>query len=139
MDLRRIIMHNFGWKVVSIILASLIWVTVDSGLQNRLHSAGVRSFARLPITVMRTAGDERVFRVEPSNVEVVVSGEADLLQSLHPGDIQVFVNLTELTEAKVWRKRIQVHPPPNISVVRVRPAEVVVQVVVVPVSPKSKI
>lgn len=129
MSWRALILNNAGWKVVSLVLAVLIWGVLNAGLQSKLKPMGTRLFPHQPITVMTTAQDDRVFRVEPATVEVSVSGPPDVLLQLHPGDIEAYVNLTTVMEAKRLRKRIQVYLPAGVSVSRVSPGEVFVQVV----------
>jgi hypothetical protein len=127
MSLRHLFLHNLAWKLVSIILAILVWFTLQSGIQRQLRPTDLRTFSKLEITVMTTAGDERIFRVEPSRVSVSVSGDSTVVRSLRRTDVQVFVNLTESVEAKVLRKRIQVYVPPGVNVAEIDPPEVSVQ------------
>jgi hypothetical protein len=121
------ITHNLGWKTTSLVLATLVWLTLRSGIPSQLKPEDQRTFYRLPITVMTTATDDRVFRVEPATVDVTVAGETGLLAGLHPGDIQVFVNLTSVVDAKGQRRRIQVHTPVGASLIRSVPEEVFVE------------
>jgi YbbR domain-containing protein len=133
MAYRELISRNLGIKCVALILATLVWLMLDSGIEGRLRPSITRTFPRLQITVMSSAADDRVFRVEPNRAEVTLSGPADLVQGLRPSDIEAYVNLTTVLEAKALRKRLQVYTPPGVTVGRVTPAEVVVQVL--PLSP----
>jgi len=127
MSVRELLLHNFAWKLVSLVLAVLVWFTLQSGVQRQLRPSDLRTFSRLEITVMTTAGDERSFRVEPSTVAVTVNGDTGSMRNLRASDVQVFVNLTEILDAKVLRKKIQVYVPPGINVVEIDPPEVSVQ------------
>ena len=127
MSVRELLLHNFAWKLVSLVLAVLVWFTLQSGVQRQLRPSDLRTFSRLEITVMTTAGDERSFRVEPSTVAVTVNGDTCSMRNLRASDVQVFVNLTEILDAKVLRKKIQVYVPPGINVVEIDPPEVSVQ------------
>jgi len=127
MSVRELLLHNFAWKLVSLVLAVLVWFTLQSGVQRQLRPSDLRTFSRLEITVMTTAGDERSFRVEPSTVAVTVNGDTGSMRNLRASDVQVFVNLTEILDDKVLRKKIQVYVPPGINVVEIDPPEVSVQ------------
>jgi len=60
-------------------------------------------------------------------VAVTVNGDTGSMRNLRASDVQVFVNLTEILDAKVLRKKIQVYVPPGINVVEIDPPEVSVQ------------
>jgi len=122
----RPIVHNLGWKVISLILAALIWLALDSGLPDRFKPVNHRAFSQLPIVVLTAAGDERVFQLSPRAAEVTLSGESEVLASLRSRDIQVFVNLTDPAESARRRKRVQVYTPPGVTLVRVMPEDVII-------------
>jgi YbbR domain-containing protein len=131
------ITHNLGWKVISVVLAALIWLALDSGLPDRFKPVDQRAFSQLPIVVMTAAKDERVFQVAPRAAEVTLSGEREVLANLRARDIQVFVNLTDPADAAGRRKRVQVHTPPGVTLVQVTPEDVIIHTEAVqPPTPK---
>ncbi|HYV27687.1 MAG TPA: CdaR family protein [Candidatus Eisenbacteria bacterium] len=134
MPLRESIAKDFWLKMFSLALATLIWFTVKFAIRNEMNVARTalapttqRVFEKLPITVMTAAGESRGFKVEPESVKVVVSGEAVALQILKERDIEVYVNLTDVQDAKGLRKRIEVYTPPGVGLVRVVPPDVSVE------------
>lgn len=131
------ISHNIGWKVVSIALATLIWLILDSGVQQRLRPSSQRIFSGLQITVLTTAADNRAFTVEPAVVEVTVGGDPDIVENLRPSDVVVFVDLTTVLDSSGLRKRIRVVTPPGVSVTKTSPADVLVRSVPVRIPPAS--
>jgi hypothetical protein len=127
MTIPHVIAHNFSWKVVSVVLATLVWFTLDSGLKEGIQTGKLRTFSRQPITVMTIASDQHVFRVTPADVEVVVRGAPGVVDNLRPGDVEAYVNLTSITDALELRKLIQIYTPPGVTLVSVKPREVAVQ------------
>lgn len=127
MPLPRFLTHNLSWKGISVLAAILVWMTLKSGVPNRLAPSDARTFHRLPITVMTTATDQRIFRVSPSVVDVRVSGTPDQIDHVRDRDIHVFVDLTTVSEARDLRLRVEVYAPDGLRLVAVSPAEVVVQ------------
>lgn len=131
--MRDLIFNNFWIKVCSLLLAIMIWHVVNTWQQGgQFRSPGVapaaeRAFNRMPITVMKSADNERGFRVEPSRVDVLLRGAPDVVNKLSVRDVQVFIDLTDVSDASNLLKRVQVHHPPGLTVSRVTPAEVRVQ------------
>lgn len=129
--MRELILHNFWWKLASFIVATLIWLTIHSTLQNSspvqpgpISTAFQREFKNLTITVMTRASDRTDFVVVPSVVNVTLGGEPTVLKKISFRDIQVFVDLTEVQEAQGLPKQIHVHVPEGVSVLRVNPQNV---------------
>ncbi|MBM3880897.1 MAG: hypothetical protein FJ387_14460 [Verrucomicrobia bacterium] len=129
------ISDNLVWKVISVLLATLIWFIIRFGFQERLSPGARRNFNGLPITVMATANEARAFQVDPGVVDVTVRGEPGLLRSLQPSDIAVFVNLTGILDAKSLRKKVEVHPPAGVTLVWVAPTDVKVEARLTPDTP----
>ena len=128
MALRDYVVNNFGWKLISLLLASLIWYNIHSSLPNEIQLSrnpaspgATREFPSLPITVLTDAADLRGYLVSPNFVNVIVRGEVALLKKLTIKDIQVFVNLTDLKETSETRQKINVFPPGGVSLVEVTP------------------
>jgi hypothetical protein len=139
MRLPDIIGRNLGWKAVSLILATLVWIAVRYSREEDLATGIRRSFTGVPITVMTSASDRRAFKVEPGSAEVTVRGERGLVSRLRTSDLTVFVNLTGIAEVKSLRKRIEVLSPPGISLVWVAPKDVYVESgAIAPLPPQEK-
>lgn len=129
---RDLILNNAGWKVLSLILATLIWATYSSDLMERLRPGGLRRFSGVPVTVLTTAADRRSYRVTPDKVEILLRGAANLLEVVQTGDMQAYVDLTSVRDTEGLRQKIAVNPPPGFSVARVIPSDAWVEPTPVP-------
>ena len=134
MALRDYVLKNFGWKVISLLLAALIWYNIHSSLPNEIqlsrnpvNRAATNEFPRLPITVLTDAADLHGYLVRPNFVKVIVTGNLALLKKLTAKDIQVFVNLTDLKETSETMQKINVFPPGGVTLVDVTPPVVRVE------------
>jgi len=143
MSFRDLILNNFTWKLASVATAMLIWITINSNTQDsftwiEIHGSNDAIRRRLPVTVITTASDMRGFVITPSHVEVTLRGRPAVLNNLHVSDVQVFVNLTDVKDAKSFRQKVIAHTPPNVLVLKVDPEEVAVGRVSPPESPQSR-
>ena len=129
------VVHNFGWKLISLVVAGLTWITIDKAFHRdekrveNLKEAPVigtftRKFPEVPITVLTSAANTNRYQVTPLAVEVELSGdnEADL-KNLPPSKVVATVDLTGATDEKEFRRRISVQAPaPHIRVSGYAPA-----------------
>jgi len=131
--------EEFLLKIASFVLALTIWGAVRAQLSGgqaaRTGEAaparlavppGTRAFDRVPITVLADAGDRRGFKVTPAMVNVIVSGEAASLRSLQADEIEAYVSLVDVVEARSLRKNVRVRLPANLKAEQVIPPDVVV-------------
>ena len=141
MSARDAILQNFWLKLFSLVLATMIWFAIF-GAQNNLRpdrlalGTVTRKFERVPITVMKSAADLRAFRVEPSVVDITVTGPLAKVQALTAQQVEVFINLTDMHDTVGLTKKILVHLPPGIVLRSVSPTEVSIASVA-PLSTKS--
>ncbi|MBU6400109.1 MAG: hypothetical protein KGS61_07305, partial [Verrucomicrobia bacterium] len=125
MPWREYLLNRFWLKLFSALLAALIWFTIRSSIGPITTMS--KPFAHVPIVVMTTAADTRAFKVEPSEVEVVLSGTPNRLQNLKTEDILAFVNLTDIQRTAGLVKKIEVHTPAGIALLQVDPPNVRVE------------
>src|SRR3954463_335569 len=119
--LRDLIFQDFVLKLFSLVLAILIWLTIFFAIQKEVtplpgapsHNARVRFF-NLPIAVVATAQDVGAFRVEPSDVEITLEGDANLIEKLQKRDIRVMVDLSGIESPTNFHKRIEVSTPAGV-------------------------
>jgi hypothetical protein len=133
MNLRNLVLHDFGWKLVSVILAALVWWRIDTLLVTNLrttnavaNSTRTREFT-LPVRVMTSARESRGFEVTPAQVVVTVGGGAATLQGLKPDQLQVYVDAATLSDAPTSQATVAVNMPDEVSLVKVTPRQVAVQ------------
>ncbi|HMP82002.1 MAG TPA: CdaR family protein [Verrucomicrobiota bacterium] len=128
--MRELITKDIGWKIFSLALAVIIWLTVRTVSQEAPRETGVlgdwqtRTFTQVPVLVISAAAEVREFEIVPQTVDLEVSGRPDIMASLQPRDIQPVIDLTEIEYARSLRKRVTVSAPPGVTLVWVKPAEV---------------
>lgn len=128
MSARDAILQNFWLKLFSLVLATMIWFAIF-GAQSNLRvdrpvlGTVTRKLEQVPITVMKSAADLRAFRVEPNAVEITVSGPLAKVQALTPQQVEVFINLTDMSDTVGPTKKILVHLPADIALLGVVPTE----------------
>ena len=126
MSLRNYIVDNFGWKLFSLLLAALTWVTIKTAFQRdeekqaqsqaspviaTLH----RTFSNAPVMLLTAPGSVNRFKVTPSSVSVDVSGPEKDLKDLQLRDMQAFVDLTDAQDERQLRRPIQVKLPKDLT------------------------
>lgn len=134
MSLRAFIQHNFWLKLFSFVLATLIWFAIHFGIkgdfrlpQNPITTPTSREFARLPVRILGRSADSRVFKVEPDQVFVKVTGEAAVLNDLNLQDIAVYVDLANVRSIRETNQRVRVDIPDGVTVITVSPRAVNVE------------
>jgi hypothetical protein len=121
MFLRALFLHNFWWKLFSVVLATLIWLAVSD---QRVASAEVtREFPHRPVLVMTGTGEHPALAIEPPEVSVLVRGPIALIGELNDQDIQVFLNLQGRTDV-AGDFGLVVRAPPGVSEAVVFPKKV---------------
>ncbi len=126
MSIWRQITVNPGWKLVSVLLATLLWLLVHYNITERHPAEQRRTFEDLPITVLQPPGRPRACRLEPAFARLTVRGPARLVAALDPSEVQVFANLTPLGPLPP-RVDLEVHVPAGLTVVSLSPLQVRVE------------
>ncbi len=133
MSPRDLILKNFWLKLFSFILATLIWFTVWSNLENEARlpwrtarSDRYREIADQPVLVLANSADKHAYRIDPARVRVTIRGSEAALDRLKPGDLEVFVRPLGVGEP-TGALDVQVRAPLGVAVVQVQPSSVSVQ------------
>jgi YbbR domain-containing protein len=127
MAARDLIINNFWWKLLSIFLAALTWITISdsinkAGEQTSIEITGNRPFPVVPLTVLTSTYNSNQYRVDPVAVFVEVSGNADVLKKLELQQIVAFVDASKMQDEKEIRCDVHVHTPPDVRVEKIEPA-----------------
>lgn len=125
--LRDLLLKNVGWKLLSIGLSVAIWLTVKTAI-NASGTQSVRTFANIPAQIVSSTTDVRAFRVLPGTVSITVRGRPEVINVLTEREIRAFVDTTSADVSQHFTRRVQVSTPIGITIVRVDPVEVVVEV-----------
>jgi YbbR domain-containing protein len=121
--MRDWITNDFGWKLLSVVLAVAIWLTVYKSREE--PSVPVENtYGNLPVLAVSAVADVHDFRVSPASVAVTVSGPRKVVSALQQNQIHVVVDLTGLESTGGLRKRVDVSTPPGVTLVNVDPPEV---------------
>lgn len=129
MAFRDYIVHNFWWKLLSLLLAALTWLTIETTFKNQeelketpvVTGASVRTFPAVPVAVMSSAVNAGRMTVKPATVKVEVSGKAEDLEKLQSQDVKAYVDVTDTDDEMKFRKTIQVQMPQNFKATAVPP------------------
>jgi YbbR-like protein len=122
------ITKDFWWKLFSLILAVVLWVTVYKIREEPVVPAAVAgvplTYGSLPVLVVSRTSDVRDFRVVPGTVAVKVTGPSDVMAVLQANQIHPVVDLTDVATESNLKRRVEVSAPPGVTLVSVVPAEV---------------
>jgi YbbR domain-containing protein len=122
----RKLTDNLGWKIVSVLLATLVWLLVHYNTSERFRPQRTRVFEAIPITVLAVPDDPRAFRFTPATARLAIRGTENALRALRPTDVQLFVNLSA-TDGIASRGNLEVHLPPGFTVISLAPTQVQIE------------
>jgi YbbR domain-containing protein len=120
---------DFGWKLFSVFLAVVIWLTVHKIYEEPKAATtpvagSTVTYGNLPVLVVSAATDVRGFRVIPSMVSVTVSGPPDVMAVLEANQIRAVADLTDFDSVNNLRCHVDVSTPPGVTLVSVEPPDV---------------
>ncbi|HYE29836.1 MAG TPA: CdaR family protein [Methylomirabilota bacterium] len=126
---RNYIANNFWLKLISLALACVVWFTFKSEERIRFAElftrpvAAQKTLLKHDVAIIKGAADARTFRILPDEVDLVISGDKALLDSLTDSEIEVFVDLREVqNDSRTARVRVNV--PRGVQVGAIEPATV---------------
>lgn len=132
MATRESIVHNFWWKVTSLLLAVIVWFVVKAQDTSTArpqvlprHSYRFRSH---PLNVMRDSVDKRPLRITPTEVDITVTTPITETSRLSASDIQTFVDLAEV-DPQTRKAPIRVYVTRGIRLEKIVPTEAMVEIV----------
>lgn len=125
MDIQKALTKNLGLKIISLLLAVMIWFAIYAFQHDirfgRSFMEQTRIFEKHPITVMKNAADSHSYKFIPSEVDVVLRGPPHVIKSINEQDIEVYINLTDVVDAEQLVKKVIVIPPEDVKVVEIKP------------------
>ena len=133
MAFRDYILDRFWLKLFSFILATLIWFTVNSTIQVEgrstgnffRHSGDRRDFSRV-IRVDTLPTNRKLFKIEPQNVIIRVSGKSAVLDAIRGSSIQPYVIVPETPDSPAPYPIEVRNLPPKVTLERILPPNVMV-------------
>lgn len=118
----NIFFRNFGWKLLSLALAIIIWLTVKALSAEQGQTE--KMYLSLPIQIVSSTADVRAFRVEPATINVTLKGRLSAINRLTEREIHVLVDASSADFLQSFRRRVDVAVPNGITVIRFEPTEV---------------
>jgi len=126
--MKDLLIKDLVWKLFSLFLALIIWVTVDKiYIETQAPSvslAGEPATYEKQVLIISSAADVRDFRVTPEVVTVTVRGPSAVMEVLQASQIRATVDLTDIVGAKDLSRRVEVSVPAGVTLVSVHPATV---------------
>jgi YbbR domain-containing protein len=123
MAFREYILNNFWWKLLSLLLAALTWLTIETAFkkdeaqrQSPLVTSSTRTFSMVPITLMIPATNSNRYQINPTMVSVEVRGNTNELSTLVVQDIKAFVDVSDAGDQKQFRRPIYAQLPGDLKV-----------------------
>lgn len=129
MAYRDYILHNFWWKLLSLLLAALTWLMIETTFKNEeelqktpvMPGASLRSFPAVPVTLLTSVANAGRFTVVPQTVKVDVTGTQEALEKLQQQDLKAYVDVTDAEDEMQFRKTIQLQTPKDLRAAAVPP------------------
>jgi YbbR domain-containing protein len=127
--LPEFVRNNLGWKILSLSLAIAFWLTIKTVSTERGDQVE-RLYINLPVHIVSSTTDVRTFKVTPDQVAVTVKGRGDIMKALTDRELRIYADITgaDTSASRHFTRRVQVAIPVGVTIVRVDPTEVVVDI-----------
>ncbi len=125
MPLRKIIADNFWLKLLSFVLACLIWLSVRANIGTSSGDA-TRTFEARPVLLLTDVTEHVAMIASPNHASVTVRGPADVVQKLADQDIHVYVRLHDSSQTH-GQFPVHAHVPAGVTVMLITPASAAVK------------
>jgi hypothetical protein len=130
--MRDLFLKDMGWKLLSLFLAMIIWLTVHQILsESPLPGTGSQksitiTYSNQPVLAVSTGADVHGYRIEPPVVRLVLIGPANLMGELDAGQVRTMVDLSDVGTNAASYLPVQVSPPRGVTLLNVDPDNVTV-------------
>lgn len=131
---RNLVVKDLWLKLFSLVLAILIWFTVDFSLSKDVSPwseiiGPAADETVITVSVLVPAGTRNV-SVSPQQVEVTLRGDPKLLEELKqkPEDVRAQVNLTGVRSADGMKRPVDLILPQGVAYTHIKPDEVEVSI-----------
>jgi len=127
------IIKDFTWKLLSLILAVVLWFTIHDVRETPeavvpFATVNTLTFTNLPVFAVSSSADVHNAQIIPSVIAVKVSGPSDIMAGLQRSQVHAVVNLTGIDVARRLRRNVDVSLPPGVALGAVDPPEVSVTI-----------
>jgi YbbR domain-containing protein len=131
--MRDIFIKDLGWKLFSLSLAVIIWVTVHKILHEpntdaAADTGGISSvtYGDLPVQIVSATADVSDFQVKPKTVKVTINGPSEIIDQLRADQVHAVVNLTDADPGRDLHQAVEVSAPSGVTITNIDPATVFV-------------
>jgi YbbR domain-containing protein len=124
--MRNLFTKDWGWKLFSLVLAIIIWLTVHSILEPEaaaLAGQNSKSTFERPVLIVSSSADMSLYHTSPAQVTVTVSGPQMVMDQLKGSQIRALIDLTNGMSGPV---PVSVLAPPEVTLIRIDPPIVTV-------------
>ena len=127
---RNLIFGDWLLKLFSLMLALLTWLAVSDSLRKKAVEVPGRpdiaekSYFDLPVRIVSGTGDMHEYKLKPSEVNVKLQGDKNIMQAIERRMIRVQVDLTGIAVTNETRRPVEVIPPAGTMAIEVQPVEV---------------
>lgn len=120
----RLLHNNTAAKIISILLAFVLWFYITGDTRNAVSSESTRPFDRLPITVYNLP-DFHVITEMEREVDIVLQGSAEDLADITLDNLDIYVDLSGFREGQ-HTVRVRSSVPPDIKIQKLSPSSITV-------------
>ena len=130
---RNPILHNAGLKLISLLLAALLWLGIKAIILPRESSPPVvttvnsRVFTNVPVSLLFSPYNTNRFQIIPPTVMVQLDGDKDALESLNPDKITASLDLTRFDTNRIFSQEVLISAPREYKVAAVKPSWITVE------------
>jgi YbbR domain-containing protein len=118
--LKRLIFENFLFKLLSVIVAFLLWLNVVTREKARLEVYSYVDIINIPKKI-------EIEAVQPERVSITIEGSKILLDNLKISDIHVYVDGSRLRDGEnVLPVHVSIHQLKGLKILSIKPNTVVV-------------
>jgi YbbR domain-containing protein len=125
------IAEDFNWKIFSVILAVVVWLTVYK-IRDEPGAPGLlaiqNTFTNVPVLAVSAGADVQEASIVPEAVSVTVSGSPGIMSVLQTSQLHAIVDLTGIDLAHDLKRRIYLAPPPGVTILKIDPSDVTVTI-----------
>lgn len=124
---RDLVQHNFWWKLTAVILAGLIWLTVDKekrGGSASKSGEATRRFEGVSVQLLLEPGIATTLSVSPKTVHLVARGQSGELELLAAEDFTVYARVDSRSHKTNGRSPLRAVAPEGIHVDEILPSEI---------------
>ena len=132
MNWKQLVTNNFGWKLASLFIATIIWANYNADkigwkfATNPFRNEVTKQFIGFQIQVLGRPNNSFRAELSPSTVSIEIKGEKTVAEPISKDDVMVFVDLSDLLPNSTNDVPVQVRVPAGIVIEEVSPTNITV-------------